>query len=53
MASTPPGAKKQKLDYTVDKGIYDMFMKTCSNKGFAPQVVVERAMKRFAETGQM
>jgi hypothetical protein len=52
MASTPPGAKKQKIDYTVDKGVYDSFMKMCSNKGFAPQIVVEKAMKRFSETGQ-
>lgn len=53
MASTPPGAKKQKIDYTVDKNIYDAFMKTCSNKGFAPQIIVERAMKKFADTGQI
>jgi len=53
MASYPPGAKKQKIDYTIDKGVYDSFMKACSNKGFAPQVLIEKAMKKFAETGQI
>ena len=53
MASYPPGAKKQKIDYTIDKAIYDSFMKAVSLKGFAPQVIVERAMKKFAETGQI
>ena len=53
MASTPPGAKKQKIDYIVDKAVYDSFMKTCSHKGFAPQVIVEKAMRKFAETGQI
>lgn len=52
MASVPPGARKQKIDYFVDKNIYDLFMKMCSHKGFAPQVIVEKAMKKFAETGQ-
>ena len=52
MASTPPGAKKQKIDYVVDKNIYDNFMKMCGKKGFAPQIVVEKAMRKFAETGQ-
>ena len=53
MASTPPGVKKQKIDYIVDKAVYDTFMKACSHKGYAPQVVVERLMKKFAETGQI
>lgn len=53
MASYPPGPKKQKLDYTVDKQVFDAFMKAVSLKGFAPQVVIEKAMKKFAETGQI
>lgn len=53
MASTPPGAQKMKIDYTVDRKTYDEFAKMCSRKGFAPQVVVEKLMKRFTETGQM
>ena len=51
MASYPPGPKKQKLDYIVDKQVYDAFMKAVSHKGFAPQVVIEKAMRKFAETG--
>ena len=53
MAATPPGAKKRKLDYNVDQAVYDEFAKACSRKGFAPQVVIERLMKRFTETGQL
>jgi len=53
MASYPPGPKKQKLDYAVDKQVFDAFMKQVSLKGFAPQVVIEKAMRKFAETGQI
>jgi hypothetical protein len=53
MASTPPGAQKMKIDYTVDKKVYDDFVKNCSRKGFAPQVIVERLMTKFNETGQI
>ncbi|MBU0958924.1 MAG: hypothetical protein KKB31_03180 [Nanoarchaeota archaeon] len=53
MAATPPGAKKRKLDYNVDQATYDEFVKACSRKGFAPQIILEKAMKRFTETGQM
>lgn len=53
MASTPPGAKKRKLDYNVDQAVYDDFIKACSRKGFAPQIIVEQAMKKFAQTGQI
>ena len=49
MASTPPGAKKRKLDYMVDQNAFDEFMKACSKKGFAPQVVLEQAMKKFSD----
>jgi hypothetical protein len=53
MASTPPGAKKKKLEFTVDQGVYDDFAKACSRKGYAPQVVLEQAMKKFNQTGQI
>jgi hypothetical protein len=53
MASYPPGAQKAKLDYTVDRKAYDEFVKACSKKGFAPQVILEQAMKKFAQTGQI
>lgn len=53
MAATPKAPQKMKLDYNVDRGIYDVFVKACSQKGYAPQIVVERLMKKFSETGQM
>ena len=53
MASYPPGAQKAKIDYTVDRKIYDDFVKVCSRKGFAPQVIVEKLMKKFTDSGQI
>ena len=53
MASTPPGAQKMKIDYTIDRKIYDDFAKACSRKGFAPQVIVEKLMAKFNQTGQI
>jgi len=53
MASVPPGAKKRKLDYMIDQATYDDFAKACSRKGFAPQVILEQAMRKFNQTGQV
>lgn len=53
MASTAPGAKKKKLEYNVDATVFDEFMKACSRKGYAPQVLLEQAMKKFTQTGQI
>jgi hypothetical protein len=53
MASTPPGAQKMKIDYVIDRKIYDDFAKACSRKGFALQVVVEKLMAKFNQTGQI
>lgn len=53
MASTPPGAQKMKVDYNIDRKIYDEFAKNCSKKGFAPQVIVEKMMAKFNQTGQI
>mgnify|MGYP001578371163 CR=1 FL=1 len=52
MAATPKDKQKIELDYRVDREIYNGFIKSCSSKGFAPNVVVERMMKRYTETGQ-
>ncbi len=52
MAATPKGAKKMKIDYMIDRGIYDEFVKACSKKGYTPNVIIERLMKRYNETGQ-
>jgi len=53
MASVPPGAKKRKMEYMVDQNTFDDFAKACSRKGFAPQVVLEQAMRKFTQTGQV
>ncbi len=53
MASYPPGPQKMKIDYNIDRKIYDDFAKACSRKGFAPQVIVEKLMAKFNETGQI
>jgi hypothetical protein len=53
MASTPPGAKKQRLDYNIDQAVYNEFVKACSKKGYAPQVLVEQMMKKYIQTGQI
>ena len=53
MAATPPGAKKRKVEYNFDQGTYDEFAKACSRKGFAPQVILEQAMRKFIQTGQI
>lgn len=52
MAATPKGPQKVKIDYNIDKQTYDDFIRMCSKKGFAPNVVVERIMKKYTETGQ-
>ena len=53
MASTAPGAQKKRIEYNIDKGVYDAFMKLCSNKGYAPQVLIEQFMKKYIQTGQI
>jgi hypothetical protein len=53
MAATPKGPQKVRIDYNIDKQIYDEFIRTCSKKGFAPNIVVEKIMKKYVETGAM
>lgn len=53
MAATPPGDRKRKLDYNIDQNVYDEFAKNCSRKGFAPQIILEKLMAKFNQTGQM
>ncbi|MFA4952798.1 MAG: hypothetical protein WC584_01095 [Candidatus Pacearchaeota archaeon] len=53
MASYPPGPQKARIDYNIDRKVYDEFVKMCSRKGFAPQVIVEQAMKKFVQNGQI
>lgn len=53
MAATPKKPQKIRIDYNIDKEIYDEFVKACVKKGYAPGVVVERLMSKFNQTGQM
>jgi len=53
MAATPPGPKKRKMDYMIDQNTFDEFSKACSRKGFAPQVILEQAMRKFVQSGQI
>ena len=50
MAATPPDAQKKKIEANIDRQVYDNFMKACSRKGFAPQVVIEKMARKFIET---
>ena len=45
--------KKREMKYNIDQNIYDEFVKACSRKGMAPQVIIEQAMRKFVETGQI
>jgi len=45
--------KKREMKYNIDQNVYDEFMKACSRKGLAPQVLIEQAMKKFIQTGQI
>jgi len=45
--------KKRKLEYNVDQNTYDEFVKACSRKGYAPQVILEQAMRKFTQNGQI
>ena len=53
MAATPKGPQRVKIDYQIDKHTYDDFVRACSRKGFAPNVIVEKMMKKYIETGQV
>jgi hypothetical protein len=52
MAATPKDAQKIKMDYYIDRDAYNLFVRACSSKGYAPQIILEKLMKRYAETGQ-
>jgi hypothetical protein len=50
MAATPPDPQKRRIEYNIDRKVYDDFVKMCSRKGFAPQIIVEKAMRKFNES---
>ena len=37
----------------VARETYIAFSKMCTSKGFSPNVIVEKAMKKYAENGQI
>lgn len=53
MAASLKAAKKMKIDYNIDRKVYDEFIKTCTRSGYTPNVVTERLMKKYIETKQM
>jgi hypothetical protein len=53
MATYPPDPRKRKLDFNIAQNIYDDFAKLCSRKGFAMQVIIEKMMAKFNQTGQV
>ncbi|MFH0978219.1 MAG: hypothetical protein V1837_02850 [Candidatus Woesearchaeota archaeon] len=51
MAATPKGPQKVRIDYNIDKPTYDDFVRMCSSQGYAPNIIVERLMKKYIEQG--
>ena len=51
MAATPKGPQKVRAEYNLDKPTYDDFVRMCSKKGFAPNVIVERLMRKYIDQG--
>ena len=52
MAANPKGPQKVRIDYNIDKPTYDALVEQCANKGYAPNIIVEKMMKKYTETGQ-
>ncbi len=52
MAATAKKPKKVRIDYNIDKQIYDDFIRNSTKIGYSPNVIVEKLMKKFNETGQ-
>jgi hypothetical protein len=53
MAASLKLPQKAKMDFNIDKQTYDDFMKICSKKGYAPNIIAERLLKKYNETGQI
>lgn len=54
MGTYPPDPRKRDLQgLRIAQNIYDDFAKACSRKGFAIQVVLEKLMAKFNQTGQI
>jgi len=53
MAASLKGPQKIKLEWYVDRESYNQFVKEASRKGWAAQVVLEKLMQKFSQTGQV
>jgi len=53
MTAIHQSGKKREMRYSIDQATYDEFVKACSRKGLAPQIILEQAMKRFIQSGQI
>ncbi|MFH1408684.1 MAG: hypothetical protein ABIH34_02145 [Nanoarchaeota archaeon] len=53
MAATPKGPQKMRLDWNIDRTTYDEFIKAVNKKGYAPQIIMERLMQKYTQTGQV
>lgn len=51
MAAALKAQQKMKLDYNVDRKVYDDFVKECSHKGYAAGVVIEKLMIKYVQNG--
>jgi len=49
MAAKPKDAKKVRIDYNIDKAVYDNFVRLVSKKGFVPTVIVQKMMQKYAD----
>jgi len=52
MAATPKNPQKMKLEWSIDRQTYDNFIRACNSKGYAPQIILEKLMQKYIETGQ-
>jgi hypothetical protein len=53
MAASLKAPQKAKMDFNIDKQTYDDFVKNCQHKGYAPNIVAEKLLKKYNETGQI
>jgi len=53
MTEIHQAGKKREMKYNIDQNTYDEFVKACSRKGLAPQVIIEQAMRKFIQSGQI
>jgi hypothetical protein len=53
MAASLKKQAKVEIKYGIDKETYDEFAKVCSKKGVAPNIIVEKFMQKYNQTGQI